>query len=485
MKITIKGMWGLMMVLPFIASIMGCTDNNVTPGNGNTSANGYVNSWILDNMKTYYLWNDKLPAKPDMSLAPDLFFESLLFTQEDRFSWIEKDYQALLNSLQGVNKEAGYDIRLYRESTDNQNVIAQVMYIKRKSLVETNRIDLKRGDVIRAINGQALTLANYQELLGKTSDNHSVTYSRYNAATATWVDKGTVNLATAEYAENPNYLDTVYTISGRKIGYYVYNFFATGPTASSTVYNNEMDAVFGEFKTKGVTDLILDLRFNSGGAEGATINLASLVGTGVDNSDVFTKRQYNALLQAELQRQYGSGFFIKNFVSAPNNIGTLNSNRVYILTSSRTASASELLINGLKPFMNVYLIGTTTYGKNVGSISIYEENDPKITWGMQPIVVKSYNSLDQSDYSNGFKPDIDNADNSLTILPLGDINENLLSIAISQIVPETASRKTVSSMANNRQVLATSAEVNRASYNLVIDDTQLQKVIKEISAGIE
>ncbi|MEJ0031335.1 MAG: hypothetical protein WDO15_13590 [Bacteroidota bacterium] len=111
----------------------------------------------------------------------------------------------------------------------------------------------------------------------------------------------------------------------------------------------------------------------------------------------------------------------------------LRDNRVYILTGSRTASASELIINGLKPFMDVYLVGGTTIGKNVGSITIYDENDPDNKWGMQPIVVKLFNSQGQSDYSNGFTPQIPDDDNSLYLYPLGDPRETLLNKTITQI----------------------------------------------------
>ena len=83
--------------------------------------------------------------------------------------------------------------------------------------------------------------------------------------------------------------------------------------------------------------------------------------------------------------------------------------------------------------MDVFLIGDVTYGKNVGSISLYDEDDARNTWGMQPIVVKVYNSLNQSEYSNGFVPDIENKDNKLFIYPLGDTREELLSQALEQI----------------------------------------------------
>jgi C-terminal processing protease CtpA/Prc len=116
------------------------------------------------------------------------------------------------------------------------------------------------------------------------------------------------------------------------------------------------------------------------------------------------------------------------------NLGnTLTGNRVYVLTSSRTASASELIVNGLKPYMDVYLIGNTTTGKNVGSIPFEDEANPENKYGILPIVTQSFNSLDQSDYATGFKPNVEALESAELLLPLGDINEQLLRKALSQI----------------------------------------------------
>jgi C-terminal processing protease CtpA/Prc len=383
-------------------------------------------------MKEAYYWTDKLPTSPNKSLDPEAFFKSLLYTSEDRFSWIQENYQDLLNSLQGVTKEAGYEFALYYADNAKVNLVAVVLYIKKSSPAES--AGLKRGDYIDKINGTQLTISNYQTLLQAISENHSITYRP--VVNNTLGASQTMSLTTVEYAENPNFLDKVITVNDRKIGYYIYNLFATGPTSTSTQYNNEMDAVFDRFKSAGITDLIVDLRFNSGGAETATVNLASLIGKGVDNTKVFAKRQYNANLTQQILNDpnYGAAFLSTKFVNKTQNVGNmLRNSRVYILTGPRTASASELLINGLKPYMDVYLIGSTTYGKNVGSISIYEQNDPKNTWGMQPIVVKSFNSLDQSNYSNGFTPNIKDDDNG-ALAPLGDPSERLLSLAINQIL---------------------------------------------------
>ncbi len=447
-----------------------CSDDDSGPDNK------YVNTWIYKNMEDYYLWNYDLPSSPSKAQAPDKFFDALL-SDEDRFSWIQENYVELLNSLQGINKEAGYDFKLYRESSSNENVIAQVMYIKEGSLVETQGKDLKRGDVITHVNGERITISNYQDLLKEMSENHTIEYARPDGDNL--VSKGTLSLNTAEFAENPNFMSKVIEAGDHKIGYYVYNFFATGPTSISTQYNDEMDNIFSEFKNEGVTDLVVDLRYNSGGAEGATINLASLIGANINNTVTFVRRQYNTGLQAALLDRFGGDYMIKKFIPKTENVGSLlNSARVYVLTSGRTASASELLINGLKPHMEVFVIGDTTVGKNVGSITIYEDDDPKNTWGMQPIVVKSFNSANQSEYSDGFAPDIVNLDNSLDLSPIGDEDEILLSLAIDHITGGSGSRKRVSARRQELESLGTSADFRRGSYNLVIDDERLKSFIK-------
>jgi carboxyl-terminal processing protease len=436
--------------------------------------NQYVNNWILDNMEFAYLWNTEIPAKPDKTQAPDDFFYSLL-SDKDRFSWIQNNYIELLNSLSGVNMEAGYEFVLYRESASNENVIAQVVYIKTGSPAEAT--DLKRGDVITHINGAQMTLTNYQSLLGQISNNHTITYNRYNFETESFETKPQLSLTVVEFAENPNFMYTVINLEGRKVGYYVYNFFAEGPNQTSTQYNTEMNNIFAYFKSQGITDLVLDLRYNSGGSESSAIKLASLIGKNVTENDLFARWDYNDELTDYIIGRYGQSFFLRYFTNEANNIGNqLNGGRLYVLTRNRTASASELIINGLKPYMDVFVVGDTTLGKNVGSISIYEENDVRNKWGMQPIVVKSYNKLNQSDYANGFLPNIPDDDNNLVILPLGDENENLLSLALAEITGNSGGRKKAAQRQPWGRMLGSSLDKKRKNFNVGLDRSQSEKI---------
>ncbi|HMJ69374.1 MAG TPA: S41 family peptidase [Cyclobacteriaceae bacterium] len=413
-----------------VVFLQACDKNDPAPA---ASPNEHVNSWIYDNMKAWYYWTTDIPADPDKSVEPEPFFESLL-SDEDRFSWIQEDFTELLNSLRGVSKEAGFEFALYRESGDNNNVIAQVLYVKNAS--PASSAGLKRGDIISQINGTQITIDNYTSLLGKLSGNHSLTFKPLDYEARTLGATQTVNIAPVEYAEDPNYFNKVFTYNDRKIGYYVYNLFSEGPESGDKTYTNEMNNIFGSFKSQGITDLVIDLRFNSGGAETAAQNLASLIVKGASSTTVFARHEYNEQITAEIKSNpdLGEGFLNVPFLSKTENVGAmLRDSRVYILTGSRTASASELIINGLKPFMDIYLIGNTTVGKNVGSISLYDEEDPENTWGIQPIVTKMFNSQNQSDYTNGFSPQTLDVDNGLYLYPLGDPRENLLNKALMRI----------------------------------------------------
>jgi carboxyl-terminal processing protease len=438
--------------------------------------NQYVNKWIFENMQGLYLWNDELPAEADTdrNAEPSEYFTSLL-SDEDRFSWIQPDYQELLNSLQGINKEAGFEFVLYRESDSSPTVVAQILYVKPASPAEN--AGLKRGDIISKINGMPITTSNYRELIQDLKEDHTLVYKPIITGKEEFGDETTVQLSAVEYIENPNYLFKIITDGDRKIGYYVYNFFASGPEDDDEQYDLQMDDIFAMFKAEGITDLILDLRFNSGGSEVSAKNLASLVGTGIGSNKLFFSRLYNDELmeQIETDPELGDSFLKSYFLDKTANVGNqLSEGKVYILTSSRTASASELIINSLRPYMQVVLIGDVTYGKNVGSISIYEENDPKNTWGMQPIIVKVSNSVGFSDYGDGFIPDVLNEDNSLNLYPLGDPQENLLAAAIDYIKGVTDPRR-VSGTSKSRDIIGHSLDEKRRGFSLIMEQKISEK----------
>ncbi|WP_152425224.1 S41 family peptidase [Nafulsella turpanensis] len=389
-----------------------------------------INDWIYGVMDEVYYWTDQMPEAPDNKQDPSDYFDALL-SSEDRFSFIIPDYEELMNSLNGVNMEAGYEYMLVKEDQSGTGVLAVLLYVKEGS--PADEAGLKRGDVITKINGQSINTSNYKDMVGQLSSNHSIIYKRYDEEVAAYEEQPELSLSVMELAENPSHLDTVYTVGSHKVGYYVYNFFSPG--LNSNEYDLEMDQIISDFKAQGVSDIVLDLRYNSGGAISSATNLGSLLGKGVDDSKVFYENKWNKLMTDYFNSQANGDDILRGkFKNKAENIGnSLSSGRIYVLIGSRTASASELIINGLEPYMDVHLIGEKTVGKNVGSVPIDDTKNPENPYGLLPIVFKIFNSQGESEYSHGFAPDVEVKDFQLPLKALGDIEEPLLAMALQMI----------------------------------------------------
>ena len=401
-----------------------------------------VNRWILSNMRYAYYWNTKIPAKPDTTLAPTKFFDSILYKFDatarpdgDRFSWIDPDASHLQASLGGQNLSTGAEFRLYRRSAGADDVIGVVLYVEHGSPAE--KAGLKRGDIFYSVNGQNITISNYSDLLYGTAASQAYGIATLQNGVLTNTSQ-TKTASAVTLQTDPVYLDSVYTFNDKKIGYLVYNEFIAGPYNSSTAtYNQELDNVFAKFKAQGINELVLDFRYNPGGGGDVATNLASLIAPGVSPAKVFFSQQYNNNLTAA----NGNKSNVVNFLSKAANPGNLS--RVFVLTTDHTASASELVINGLKPYMTVNVVGDTTYGKNVGSTTIVDKTGA-IKYGLQPIIVKAFNAAGQSDYTNGFVPNAVVLER-LPYKPLGDVTEPLLNQAILQITGSRPARLGVAS----------------------------------------
>lgn len=449
----------LWLLAGFTLTLAACTHKADTIAPQTTNVNGTVDNWILDNMRQVYYWNDKIPVSPDTTLAPADFFDSILYKYDatarpdgDRFSWIEESATALTAQLSGQTTTTGMEFALFLRTASSDGVIAQVLYVLPGS--PAAKAGFKRGDIISKVNGQLLNKTNYSSLL---FDGTTYNFGLAQVSSQTLVDTDVTRTVTATvFQENPVFLDSVYSVGSKTIGYLVYNQFVPAPNGSNgSEYDQQLDAIFGQFKAKGVNELVLDLRYNPGGYTSSSANLASLIGKGVDNSTIYFREEWNKTLTPYLQQQYGSDFFLQKFSNKAQNIGG-NLTRLFVLTTDRTASASELIINGLRPYMTVTTIGTTTYGKNVGSITITDDTG-KIKWGMQPIVFRSYNSLNQSDYASGFAPSIQ-VEEPLILYPLGDTREALLNTALGQITGNAAGARAGAANANPLPSLGSSIQ---------------------------
>lgn len=365
--------------------------------------------------------------------SPNQLFYSLL-SDEDRFSWIVDDYFALSGSLSGVSKNNGMAFGL--GLIDNgPNVFGYVQYVLPNSSASENNVI--RGDIFLTVNGTQLTEDNYLSLI--SSDVYTIGLAELDNNDNLILTGEEITLTKQIYQENPIYISNTFEVNGIKVGYLMYNRFLSD-------YDQQLNQVFANFVAEGVEQLVLDLRYNPGGSVNSAINLGSMI-TGNTTNDVYLKQIWNNKIQSTFTDEDVTRYFTQT-LSNGNSINSLNLNKVYILAQNSSASASELVINALEPYIDVIHIGDVTRGKNEFSITLYDNPDcaflppntdcngsinPNHTWAMQPLVGRSENADGFSDYTNGLTPDI-SLDESLSNLGvLGQQDEPLLARAIQHL----------------------------------------------------
>lgn len=434
---------GVLCILLSFILFLSCEDNN----ENDVPSSLKINDFVWKGMNLYYLWQEDVPDLDDQRFAnqnelntflrdysdPAVLFNHLRVDSSiDRFSVIFSDYRVLEGVLSGTTKNNGVDFGLKYKSGSTTDIFGWVRYILPDSDASTK--DIHRGDIFYAVNGTPLTVDNYQSLLA--NETYTLNLADYDNGNIT-PNGESVTLTKATYSENPVLITTVIESGIHKIGYLMYNGFYSG-------YENQLNTAFGQLQSQGITDLVLDLRYNSGGSIATATRLASMI-TGQFNGQLFAKEQWNDKVQAYYEANNPSALR-NNFTNMLNNnvaINSLNLNKVYVLTSKSTASASELVINGLAPYIDVVQIGDYTTGKNVGSITLYDSADfsrigrnPNHRYAMQPIVLKIVNKDGFGDYLDGLQPDQPLIENLGNLDVLGSTSEPLLSTAIGLITGE-------------------------------------------------
>jgi carboxyl-terminal processing protease len=444
-----KSFLKLLIVSIFTALLFAnCTSKDApvtpTPPPTPSSLTLEINNFIWRGMNQWYLWQANVPDLADnrftndasknaflSGYTPENLFEHLRYQPDniDRFSWIVDDYVALEQSFQGESaKSEGIDYGLAYVDNTRTKVVGWIWYIIPGSDAEAK--GLKRGDVFYAINGTQLTATNYQSLLAL--ENYTLNFA--DISNGSIVPNGrSVNVTKTVLNENPILINKTFDLAGKKIGYLMYNGFYSS-------YDSQLNDAFGTLKANGVTDLVLDLRYNSGGSVQSAVRLASMI-TGQFNEQVLAKQQWNAKIMAKYDAEGFLDRFVNNIDGTQ--INSLNLSKVYVLTSDRSASASELVINSLKggSYVNMVQIGDTTTGKNVGSITLYDSKNlydkeginNKHKYAMQPLCFFITDKNGNGNYAGGLLPNTVYEERVSKLGILGETTEPLLNRALNSI----------------------------------------------------
>ena len=414
-----------------------------------------IHEFIWTALNDYYLWQEEVPSladeiKPIGSARyrelikpypePESFFESLKYEQ-DKYSLIRSNYEDIENSIKGIDANNGLKFILSRYGS-GENILGVVTHILAESDAATK--DIKRGDIFTSVDGQNLNLNNYRELLFGDNLNYTLNMADLNNNLLSPNGKNVSLTKTENFQSNPIQISKIINTGASKIGYLMYNQFAEG-------FDDDLNNVFSSFKAEQINDLILDLRYNGGGLVRSAVNLAGMI-TGQFNGEVFAKYLWNKKLMtyfnSDLER-FSSQLEINFSESLADGtpINSLNLSRVYIITSGRSASSSELVINGLSPYINVIQVGDNTYGKNVGgpaALYDYIDNDgtkhPNHTYAIYCMTFYSANSNDFYDYADGLAPqeELKLKEDLANMGTLGENSDPLLALTIQHINQESS-----------------------------------------------
>lgn len=405
-----------------------------------------VNKWVEKYMKETYLWNEAVAdLVPDYSLNYNRFLSHILTgvaakkdaqgrdlnyddghwkngVRERFYSYIMGPSLLASSSLAASATRASdviTDTGLWRVRAVKLNNADKTESVYGFSIygvapgTSADKAGLRRGLFITQVDGQTVTTSNYLLLQERLYRGTSV---RVVPNTVVWDASGAykslnahpeVTITSATYTESGIYKSSVADVGGRKVAYLLYMGFETADDAA-------LIAVFAEFKRQGAQDLILDLRHNGGGAVRSSTVLGTLIAGDAHKDKIYCKMTYNTQRTIRGDR----GVYKIGSSKVPDGAGNyapiadaltsaLNLDRLFVICTESTASASELVINGMKGIdIDVYLLGTTTNGKNVGMEGYKDYEIQGVSYTFMPITFYSENAKEFKDYSDGFDPDV-------------------------------------------------------------------------------
>lgn len=345
----------------------------------------------------------------------------------DKYSFLDKTGAVAAEIQQGQGGDLGMEVS-YAQGANNK-ITLNVLYADKNS--PAGKVGITRGWQITAINGS--TNISYD---GSNGPNvAAVIKAVYNAPSSSFTflkpdgSTATYTLSQSNYNINPVLFDSVYNVGGKNVGYFVFYTF-------SSVYNSDGSAsptqlalnnVFSKFESANVSDVIVDLRYNGGGSVATSEYIDSLLAPSSVKGKVMYNYLYNDKLTALAKQQPG---FLQTQVLFTGG-GGLNLTHVFFIGTGNTASASELTLNNLKPYLDIKLVGDTTYGKPVGffsfTISDYPNGVKKDLADLYAINFETRNADNNGGYFNGLIPDQLTTD--FVDVPWGDSkDDNLVKI---------------------------------------------------------
>lgn len=360
-----------------------------------------LNEDFYNFMKDWYYWNDNIP-NINPSSYENIFdvLEAIRFRPLDRWSFIT-DWQEFLAYFQD-SRFIGYGFG----SSWDSNGRLRISFIHDAG--ELYQEGVRRGWIIESINGTAITQGvNVNQLLGPNEVGVTNTFVFRKPDNST----SEMTVAKMEMVTNTVLHHEILEVENIKVGYMVLQSFRE-PT------EDEINNVFADFYEAGIDELILDMRYNGGGLTRIATQLASLIGGPALAGQPFVKTVYNPNKKDEYNRT-------DSLLNLENSLGL---SRLVTIATRSTASASEMIINGLKPFIDVYIVGNTTYGKPMGANIFNYEN----TWALAPITFKTRNANDEGDFFDGLPVDIPAPDDLSR--DFGDPQETSLQTALAFIL---------------------------------------------------
>lgn len=400
-----------------------CHNDETSPDIYNQGTNEYTNDWIYDQMQRYYFWNATLPGRGDLSQNPVDYFNYLL-NPDDQFSFALKPDDSSTYP-KGLRNSFGVDIAFIEHEGTTYGVI---LYVLTDS--PAYYAGLKRGDLITAVNGITVSTGNYEQLYSgmlHTSlvELEIVGYTEQSGFTS----PHNISLYEGIVLLQPIH-SRVIQQQNHTVGYIEISHFDMG--LSQMLLNT-----FISFKSQGVNEIVVDLRYNSGGDVSSATALCTLLAPNIQSGDLFIHfkgnnngGQIDQSFQQALKMNEQQVSFDALRIAHP------DIQRVFILCGSHSASASEIVINNLKPFMEVVTIGEKTVGKDTATFPLTDDRDaPEADkWVLYPAIYKLSNAAGEGNYATGIEPSITEDElSSFPVLALGEENEVLLRRALGII----------------------------------------------------